>query len=494
MPTRVSPDRFLQILDSLDYHLTMYDADWRFTYVNAAAARLLQRTPDELLGQSLWTLFPERVNDDRSRALRDALESGQPQHGQHFVEPLQKWFEQHVYPTGDGVIVVGRDLTEERLAADTLRNKRDMLRLAQQAGGVATFEWDFEHLVADCSPEFFRIFGLTGREGRITGAEWAEFVHPEDRGPMGEHLARALAGSEPARMDYRIITADGRTRWLSYAGEVQNTGRGTRMLGTMMDITDRKRLEEDLRANAAALRQATAEAESANHLKDHFLATLSHELRTPLNVILGYARLLRTDGIAPDNRQRAIEVIERNAMAQARLVEDLLDMSRIRTGKLRLESGIVDLEAILREAIDGIRPIAETKNVAVDLILDADAGTVRADSTRLQQVFGNLLTNAVTFTGAGGCVSAALRGDAGHVEVVVIDTGIGISPELLPHVFEPFKQGDGGLSQPRAGLGLGLAISRQLVEAHGGTLEAFSPGEGLGATFVARLPREPPTH
>src|SRR3954471_6591439 len=375
----------------------------------------------------------------------------------------------------------GSELRETH-SADTLRHREEMLRLAQRAGGVATFEWDFQNQLANCSAEFFEMFGLPPRDDVMQGAEWAQFVHPDDRERMATHLARALERTEPAATDYRIIRADGVERWLTYAGQIRDTPAGARLLGTVADITDRKRMER-------ALRDAKEAAESANQLKDQFLATLSHELRTPLNAILGYARMLQTDSIAPEKRPRAIDIIERNAAAQNQLIEDLLDISRITRGQVRLEPRPTAIGAVLREAIEGLRPAADAKRITLDVNIDPDAGRISADATRLQQVFWNLLTNAVKFTSPGGRVTASVRRVGGNdVEVAIIDTGEGITAEFLPFVFEPFRQADGQLEGGHGGLGLGLAISRQLIELHGGTIRASSDGERRAATFVVPLP------
>ena len=368
-----------------------------------------------------------------------------------------------------------------REAADTLRRREEMLRLAQRAGGVATFEWDFRNQVANCSPEFFALFGLPDRSGEMQGAEWAQFVHRDDRQRMSAHLGRALIGAEPAAADYRIVRADGTERWLSYAGHIEQLPDGARMLGTVLDITDRKRTE-------AALQDAKDAAESANRVKDQFLATLSHELRTPLNAILGYARMLQTNAIAPEHRQRAIEVIERNAAAQTQLIEDLLDVSRITRGEVRLEARPVKVATVLGEAIEVARPAAEAKRIAIDVDIDAARHTVNADPGRLRQVFWNILTNAVKFTETGGRVTVTLKRVGGEIEVVISDTGMGIASDFLPFVFEPFRQADARLARGHGGLGLGLAISRQLIELHGGTVNASSAGLGAGAAFVICLP------
>ena len=370
----------------------------------------------------------------------------------------------------------------ERDAATELRHREQMLTLAQRAGGVATFEWDFRAQIARCSAEFFRIFGLPAEEGVMTGADWRRFVHAEDRDRMATHLARVLEGSEPAAGDYRIVLPDGSTRWLTYAGQVRRTDDGERMLGTVVDITNRKHAE-------IALREAKTAAESANQLKDQFLATLSHELRTPLNTILGYAQMLNTDAIAPENRRRAMDAIERNAIAQHRLVEDLLDMSRITTGKVRLNPQSIALETVLRDALDGVKPAADAKGIQVTIECDLAAGTVNGDPARLQQVFWNVLTNAVKFTGNGGRIDVGLQRDGDHVLTRVRDNGSGIPAEFLKFAFDPFRQGNAGFDRTSGGLGLGLAIAKQLVELHGGTIALESDGTGRGTTCTIRLPR-----
>ena len=367
-------------------------------------------------------------------------------------------------------------------AARAIVRREQVLRLAQRAGGVAIFEWDFVHQIANCSEEFFRIFGLPPRDGVMTGAEWADFVHPEDRDRMAAHLQSVLAGEAPAVADYRIRTVDGATRWLAYSGQLENTPEGPRLLGTVTDVTPRME-------SAAALRHAKETAEAANQLKDQFLATLSHELRTPLNVILGYTRMLQAGTIAPDQQRHAIEVIERNAIAQNQLVEDLLDMSRITTGKVRLETDVVQPAAVLGSVLDGVRPAAAAKEIDLLCEIQDDAGPIRGDASRLQQVYWNLLTNAVKFTERGGRIAVRLRAAEGVIETSIEDTGIGIKAEFLPYVFDPFRQADGRLNRDHGGLGLGLAIAKQLVELHGGTIAAVSGGAGRGATFTIRLPR-----
>jgi len=241
--------------------------------------------------------------------------------------------------------------------------------------------------------------------------------------------------------------------------------------------------------NMLEVRLLHLESKKANHLKDEFLATVSHELRTPLNAILGWARMLGAKQLPPDRAEHAVAVIERNAAALAHLIDDLLDVSRIVAGTLQLAPQPVDLAAVAQAAVDTVRTLAVAKHVQVAFSPDRLAiETVSGDPGRLQQVIWNLLANAIKFTPDGGCVGLFIAPSNDHMEVRVVDTGQGISPVFLPHVFERFRQADSATTERHSGLGLGLAIVRQIVELHGGTVHAASEGEGRGATFTVRLP------
>jgi signal transduction histidine kinase len=238
----------------------------------------------------------------------------------------------------------------------------------------------------------------------------------------------------------------------------------------------------------AAEREARAEAHSANRAKDHFLATLSHELRTPLNAIMGWLRMLRNPRLDDAQKRHALDVIERNARLQAQLINDLLDVSRIIAGKLEMEKYAVDLAPVVQEAIEAVRGDVEAKSLTLEASLDPATGEVLGDPMRLQQVVANLLSNAVKFTPRHGRIELRLERAAVNARLTVADSGEGIEPAMLPHVFEPFQQADSTTTRSHQGLGLGLAIVRQLVEAHGGRVRVDSPGRGHGATFVVELP------
>ncbi len=254
------------------------------------------------------------------------------------------------------------------------------------------------------------------------------------------------------------------------------------------EIEERLRAENEREELLAREKLLRGHAEELSRLKDEFLATMSHELRTPLNAIFGWITLLRTRRLDEATQARALETIERNARAQKRLIEDLLDVSRIVTGKITLERGDVVPGRVVEAAIATMQPAAQAKEIAIVPLLGEVTATIRGDSARLQQVICNLLSNAVKFTPQGGRIEVELAMSGDQVQISVTDTGQGIKPEFLPHVFDRFRQEDGSISRRHGGLGLGLAIVRHLVELHSGTVEALSDGEGRGARFLVRLP------
>ena len=286
-----------------------------------------------------------------------------------------------------------------------------------------------------------------------------------------------------------VFDSGDRVKLLEYASPLfdeQGAVRGA--VGAFIDITDRKRLEQQRERLLEAERTARQEAEQANRVKDEFLAGLSHELRTPLNAILGWAQVLLRQGDVSPGTQRGLEVIARNARLQTSLVDDLLDMSRILSGQVRLDVQPLSLATTVEAALESVRPSAEAKGVHLHAALDAAAGTVSGDAVRLHQVVWNLLSNAVKFTPYEGRIDVTLARADRSLELTVADTGVGIDAEFLPHVFERFRQADGSAAKRYAGLGLGLSIVKHLVELHGGSVQAMSPGHQQGATFVVRLP------
>ena len=314
---------------------------------------------------------------------------------------------------------------------------------------------------------------------------------PDDEIPdLREAWRAAVRGGQPLEREQRLRRHDGQWRWhlCRVVPERDERGAVVGWIATATDIDQQKRIEN---ANAQLLlseKEARSQAEIANRTKDEFLATVSHELRTPLNAILGWTRMLRTGAVEEKALARALETIERNARAQSQLIEDILDVSRIIAGKLRVHVRKIDLHAVVRGAMDAVQPAAAAKGVELVAELAPDASEFCGDPDRLQQITWNLVANAIKFTPKGGLVTVALRSVDAQVEIAVTDNGSGIPADFLPHVFDRFRQADSSITRMQGGLGLGLAIVRHLVEVHGGTVQAESEGEGMGSRFTVRMP------
>ncbi|HIK07087.1 MAG TPA: response regulator [Trichormus sp. M33_DOE_039] len=326
------------------------------------------------------------------------------------------------------------------------------------------------------------------------GSGWVAALHPDDVKKAYDIWMNTVNSNNLYENEYRFKrAADGSYRWQLARGLPlkDKQGRVVKWFGTCTDIHEQKQILEQ-RVHLLKLEQtARAEAETANRIKDEFLAVLSHELRTPLNSILGWSKLLQSQNLNPSRTSQALATIERNATLQAQLIEDLLDVSRILQGKLVLNITRVNLKAVVAAALETMRLAAETKLIQVITVLESDIRPVKGDPARLQQVVWNLLSNAVKFTPKEGRVEVRLEQIDGLAQITVSDQGKGISPEFLPYVFDYFRQADSSSTRKFGGLGLGLAIVRKIVEIHGGTVTATSPGEEQGATFTVRLPLLP---
>jgi PAS domain S-box-containing protein len=322
---------------------------------------------------------------------------------------------------------------------------------------------------------------------------WKEGVHPEDLQHCTDIYTLAFQARQAYTVDYRLRRADSAYRWVLVTGVPRFTPEGVfaGYVGSAVDITDRKEAEQQREQLLILEQEARTEAEAASRMKDEFLSTLSHELRTPLNAMLGWTYMLRSGRLDEPTLTRGLETIERNAKAQAQLIEDLLDVSHIITGKLRLKVDTVELPTVIEAAIDSVRLAAEAKGINIQTFFESRASRVAGDSDRLQQVVCNLLSNAIKFTPRGGQIEVRLESDPSHARITISDTGKGIRPDFLPHVFEQFRQADSTITRSYSGLGMGLAIVRHLVELHGGTVQAESKGEGQGATFTVNIPGAP---
>ena len=318
---------------------------------------------------------------------------------------------------------------------------------------------------------------------------WLSVVHPDDKERAAQEAAAIFASGKGGSSRFRWMHKDGREVWVEAQSIVVSDENGPiGMRGVTMDVTAVVKAEEERAELLERESEARAQAEEASRLKEEFLATVSHELRTPLNAVVGWSRLLRTRQLDADGVAHAVDVIERNAAAQRQIIEDLLDVSRIITGKLRINTQPIDVLLIVHAAIDAVRPAAEAKQIDIRTHIEAPDSIVRADMERLQQVLWNLLSNAVKFTPRGGVVDVYLERDDSAAEIRIEDSGPGVPAEFLPRIFERFSQADGSSTRKHGGLGLGLAIVRHLVELHGGTVSARNRSDGSGAVLTVRLP------
>ncbi|HTV79965.1 MAG TPA: PAS domain S-box protein [Steroidobacteraceae bacterium] len=503
---RQSEERFRLLVQSVrDYAIFMLDPKGYVLTWNIGVERSYGYSAREIIGEHFSRFYtPEALADGLpERELQGAAAKGSLEDEGWRVRKDGSRFWANVVLTAlheDGELVgfakITRDLTQRRAHEEELRRSEERFRLlVEGVREYAIFMLDANGRIATWNDGAQRIKGYTAEE--IIGKHFSVF-YPEDVRESGwpDHELHVAAERGSFQDTGWRVRKDGTTFWanVTITALRDDTGRLMGFAKLTRDLTESKRVEAIERANQHreemldAERSARMTAQRSTRVKDEFLATLSHELRTPLSAIRGWTQVLLKGHSTPEQQRRAIEVIDRNARAQVQLIDDLLDLSRIITGKIRLDLHQVSLLNIVEAAVDSARPAAETKGIKLKAILGSGNDIVNADGSRLQQVIWNLLTNAIKFTPKGGQVQVLLQRVNSHLELSVSDTGIGIPASFLPHVFERFSQRDSSTTRKFGGLGLGLAICKQLVELHGGAIRAASQGEGKGSTFYVELP------
>ncbi len=491
------------IIDSIGDALILANQQGEFVLFNRAAVAIFGQLSNEKSWEEWSSTYGLFLADQKTPFPEEELPLTRAIKGEYvndvaiFVRRQDcedRWVSISGYPVVDisseitGGVIVCRDITERKQSEAALLESEQRFRNMANNAPFMVWVRDSTGYCTFLSDNWYEFTGQTEETG--LGFGWVNAVHPEDREYALNAFLRANERQEPYSMEFRLGRKDGRYSWVLDAAVPRFTesGQFEGYIGSAIDITERKQVETERDLVLQLEQTARAEAERANRIKDEFLAVLSHELRSPLNPILGWSQLLIGGKLSAAKTAQAFETIERNARLQSQLIEDLLDVSRILQGKLRLNVAPVNLATIILSALETVQLAAEAKKIQIQTILNPDIGLVVGDTGRLQQIVWNLLSNAVKFTPEGGRVEVKLTQIAREVQIQVSDTGKGIIPDFLPYVFEHFRQEDGATTRKFGGLGLGLAIVRQLIELHGGRVFAESPGEGQGATFTVRLP------
>ncbi len=495
---RESEELKQRILESSNDCIKVLTLDGRFLYMNTGGTNLFELDDPTSLLNAEWPSFWEGQDQEKAKAAIAAAKVGDIGRFQGYCPTAKgtpKWWDVIVTPIRDAsgqiiqLLSISRDITEVKQAEASLGQSEERYRTLFESidQGFCVIEMLFDengtpldYRFLEINPAFEQQTGLV----QATGKRILQLA-PDHEQHWFEIYGKVAITGEPIHFENRAAALN---RWFDvYAFRIgQPESRKIAVL--FKDISEAKRIEAEREQLLQQEQAARGEAERANQIKDEFLAVLSHELRSPLNPILGWTSLLRNGKLDEVKTAHALETIERNAKLQVQLIEDLLDVSRILRGKLSLNVMPVDLNVAIKAALETIRLAVEAKSLQIQTKLSPNVATISGDPGRLQQVVWNLLSNAAKFTPQGGQVTVALTTIENYAQIQVSDTGKGINPDFLPYIFDYFRQEDGTTTRKFGGLGLGLAIARQIVELHGGTIQAVSPGEEQGATFTVKLP------
>ncbi len=492
-----SPILLNRLIDASVDGIFAFNRELRLIAWNRAMQRITGFSGEVALGRSALEIFPF-LHEGHEGVLLGTLAGRESVCQNHPYGPAETGaFECRYSPLIDeageiaGGIAVITDITARKHAEEAVQTAYRQLAFHVESSPLAVVEWDSDFRVSRWSQSAERLFGWKADEviGKHVN-EW-RFVFADDVDAVALVTNRQREGVEVHGVQRnRNYTRDGSVLFCEWYNSVLRDDRGhlVSVLSLVLDVTAREKAEQERAALFVRERDARQHAEEADRLKDEFLATLSHELRTPLTSILGWASMVRNGEVEGANATRALETIERNARSQARLIDDLLDVSRIITGNLRLDLNPLNLTPIVEAAIDALRPTADVKGIQLKTEFTPGECLVKGDPNRLRQVIWNLLSNAIKFTSRGGTVMIDLRCVESNARLTVSDTGEGIAESFLPYVFDRFRQAEASISRKQGGLGLGLAVVRHLVELHGGTISAESEGIGQGSSFTVDLP------
>ncbi|WP_411879352.1 PAS domain-containing protein [Polaromonas sp. YR568] len=474
------------ILESITEGFYTLDRQWCFDYVNSEAHRILERHPGDLTGKGLWDEYPGLQGTEFEHFYRRTMVEREKSSFTAFYPDQQRWYEVTTFPAPEGMSVYFRNVTEQRrltsergtLLAESERQKR-IYETALNSTPDFVYVFDLEHRALYANDALLKTWGVAD----VRGKKWMDLGYEQWHADLHDReLDEVIQTRAPIRGEIPFRGTNG-TRMYDYifAPVFDEHGEVVAVAGTTRDITDRQAAEQSIQEQATRLA-------ASDRAKDDFLATLSHELRNPLAPLRNSIALLRRDGLEGDRLARIHGIMERQVNHLVRLVDDLLEVSRISRGVLSLRSEPVEVAAVVRTAVETSNPLVQSAGHKLVLDLPPDALWVEGDAVRLAQVISNLLNNAASYTDAGGTLTVTVRREGPQARISVKDTGIGMEPATIAHMFEMFSRGNRDNARNQGGLGIGLALARRLAEMHQGTLEAHSDGPGRGAEFTLRLP------